>query len=81
MTLMSIVCAGLVAGVVASADRYPTPPDSLNGAWRLVEMRVIAPDGTSVAVPVHESLIIFADGYYSIGYAFGEGGSAPYAER
>jgi hypothetical protein len=44
-------------------------------------MQLIFVDGKRVEVPSHESLFIFADGYYSIGYAFGEAGSAPYAER
>ncbi len=44
-------------------------------------MHLVFADGKRIDVPTHESLFIFAEGYYSIGYAFGDAGSAPYAER
>jgi hypothetical protein len=81
MKLTSIVFAGLLAGVAACSRQSAAPPDPLNGAWRLVAMHLILADGRSVGVPAHESLFIFADGYYSIGYAFGDSASIPYAER
>jgi len=76
-----IAFAVLAAAVVACSEQSPSLPDPLNGAWRLVSMHLIFADGTSVGIPAHENLIIFADGYYSIGYAFGDDGSVPYAER
>jgi hypothetical protein len=81
MKLMPIALASLLAGIVACSDRSGGPPDPLNGAWRLVAMHLVFADGKSVEIPAHESLFIFANGYYSIGYAFGDRGSVPYAER
>ena len=59
----------------------PTPPDPLHGAWRMVEMYWILADGDTVAAPAHESLFLFSDGFYSIGYAFGRERMEAYAER
>jgi hypothetical protein len=81
MKLTHIALAGLLAGVVACSEQSAGPPDPLTGAWRLIAMHLIFVDGRKVEVPTHESLFIFADGYYSIGYAFGESRSVPYAER
>jgi hypothetical protein len=44
-------------------------------------MHLITAEQDTIQVPVHESLVIFCDGYYSIGYAFGSERSATYAER
>ena len=76
-----VAIAGLVAGIVACSERPPRPRNQLEGAWRVVTMRLVSADGQSVEVPAHESLIIFADGYFSIGYAFGDRASVPYARR
>jgi len=76
-----VAFAGLVAGMAACSERPPSPQDQLEGAWRVAAMRLISADGESTEVPAHESLVIFADGYFSIGYAFGGGASVPYAER
>jgi hypothetical protein len=76
-----IALAGLLVGVVACCEQSAGPPDPLTGAWRLVAMHLILVDGKRVEAPTHESLFIFADGFYSIGYAFGDGRSVPYAER
>ena len=81
MKLAHMAFAVLAAGMVACSGQSSSPPDPLNGAWRLVEMHLVFEDGKRVEVPAHESLFIFADGYYSIGYAFGDAGSVPYAER
>jgi hypothetical protein len=81
MKLAHIAVAGLVAGAVACSGQSPGPADPLSGVWRLVEMRLISADGERIGIPALESLFIFANGYYSIAYAFGDGGSVPYAER
>ena len=81
MKLSPVVLAVLLVGVLGCSGRPADRPDPLNGAWRLATMHLILADGRKVEVPAHESLFIFADGYYSIGYAFGKAGSAPYAER
>ena len=79
--LARIGFAFFMVGVAACAERPAKSPDPLNGAWRLVAMHLIFVDGKRVEVPAQESLFIFADGYYSIAYAFGDTSSAPYAER
>ncbi len=81
-----LVIGGLSIGLAACSGRQPArgnspaPQDPLNGAWRLVTMRLIAADGKSFELPVRESLIIFANCYYSLDYAFGDSVAA-YAER
>lgn len=81
MRLTYIVFAGLVVGAVACSERSAGPRDPLNGAWRLASMHLVFVDGRRVELSTHENLFIFADGYYSIGYAFGDSVSVPYAER
>jgi hypothetical protein len=71
----------VLACLMACSEKSSVPPDPLCGAWRLVEMKLILADGRHAAVPVHESLLIFSNGYYSIGYAFGDSSSVPYRER
>lgn len=81
MKLNQVALAVLLIGLAGCSGRQANPPDPLQGAWRVVEMRWVLADGRSVPAPVPESLVIFADGYYSIGYAFGDSVSVPYAER
>ncbi len=81
MKLTHVAFTLFVAGLLACSEQPPGPSDPLNGAWRLVGMDLILADGKIIEVPARESLFIFADGYYSIGYAFGDDGSVPYAER
>jgi hypothetical protein len=81
MKLMRLALAGILTGIIACSDQSAGPPDPLNGAWRLVTMHLRFTDGKSIGIPVHESLFIFANGYYSMGYAFGDNASVPYAER
>ena len=81
MTLTHLALAGLVAGAVACSPRSAAPRDPLQGAWRVVSMHLVAPDGGSTELPVRESLCLFANGYYSINYTFGAGASVPYQER
>jgi hypothetical protein len=81
MKLTHIVFASLIIGLSAFSLQSAGPPDTLNGAWQLVAMHLILADGKRVEIPAHESLFLFADGYYSITYAFGNGSSVPYAER
>jgi hypothetical protein len=76
-----LMFACLAAAMVACTQGSPVPEDPLEGAWRLIAMHLVSADADSVEVPVHESLFIFADGYVSIAYAFGDRGSVPYAER
>jgi len=81
MKFARIAFAGFMVGLVACSEQPADPLTPLNGAWRLVAMHLIFVDGKRVEVPAHESLVIFADGYYSIGYAFGDSASPPYTER
>ena len=70
----------VVVGLIACAERSAVWPDALDGAWRVASMELVAPDET-VELSVQESLFIFADGYYSMGYAFGDERPVTYAER
>lgn len=81
MKLTHIAIIVLLAGMVACSRQSASPPDPLKGAWHLVSMQLSLADGRNVEVPVHESLFLFTDGYYSISYAFGDSRSVPYAER
>lgn len=42
------------------------------GAWRLVAIQLIAADGTTTGDTPQESLFLFTEDYYSMGYAQGE---------
>jgi hypothetical protein len=81
MKIKHIAFAFLMACVVVCSKQPAVSPDPLNGAWRLVAMHWISADGKSFEIPVQESLVIFAEGYYSIGYAFGDSASVPFTER
>lgn len=76
-----IVLVGMVVGMTACTEQSAVQADALDGAWRLVSMQLVAPDEDTVEVSVHESLFIFAGGYYSMGYAFGDERPVTYAER
>jgi len=78
---MPIALVALLVWAVACSAQPAAPVDPLQGAWRLVSMRLVPAEGESFEIPVQESFILFADGYYSIGYAFGDSGSVRYAER
>ena len=71
----------VAAVVISCTQQLPGEQDPVHGAWRLVGMHLITADGKHIETPANESLFLFADGYYSIGYAFGKDGSKPYAER
>lgn len=81
MNCKHMVLVGMVVGLTACTEQSAVQADALDGAWRLVSMQLIAADEETVEVSVHESLFIFADGYYSMGYAFGEERPAIYAQR
>jgi hypothetical protein len=76
-----ITLIGALAVLAGCADQSSLPVDPLHGAWRVVSMHLISAEQDTVAVPTHESLFLFADGYYSIGYAFGGERMQPYADR
>ena len=81
MKYWHIAIAGLVVGLFGCSEQSASPPDPLNGTWRLATMHLVFADGKRIEVPPHESLFIFADGYYSMGYTFGNSDPVPYAER
>lgn len=60
----------------ASVDRA-----QFEGAWRLVGAQSVSVGGKASDNPTQESLVIFADGHYSITVAFGDKRAAPYATR
>jgi len=81
MKLARMALVGLLASATAWSAQSTHRPASLEGAWRLVAMQLISADGTRTTVPTHESLVIFAEGYYSIAYAFGRDSAVGYAQR
>jgi hypothetical protein len=81
MKIVKVALTVVVAGIIACSGPSSMREDPLQGAWRLVTMRLITADGKTIEVPTHESLFIFADGYFSMGYAFGGERAKPYAER
>lgn len=58
-----------------------TASSSIDGAWRLVHAEVVEPDGTVHPYETHESILLFADGYYSMNWATGQEPSPYYEER
>jgi hypothetical protein len=54
---------------------------SLEGAWHVVQVQLIGPDGGVTVLPHQESLFLFTGDHYSMVYAFGTAPSPPYAER
>jgi hypothetical protein len=59
----------------------PASSPSLEGAWRVLQVELIGPDGAVTVLPHQESLFLFTGDHYSMVYAFGEAPSPPYAER
>jgi hypothetical protein len=76
-----VVLVGAVVGITACAEQSAVQADALDGAWRLLSMQLIAADEETVEISVHESLFMFSDGYYSMGYVFGGERPVIYAER
>jgi hypothetical protein len=65
----------------ATAAQRTTPSVSLlAGAWRLVAIQEVDSDGNTVAFTPQESLFLFTDEYYSMGYSFHESPSPVFAE-
>ncbi len=54
---------------------------TVEGAWRLVALTSISVNSDTTAVPLQESLVLFANGYYSMAYATGTQRSPFYATR
>lgn len=76
--LLFFVAAAIAAGC---AEQPSMEADPLAGAWRLAGMTWISGAGDTVPFATRESLFLFTDGYYSIGYAFGSKSLTSYAER
>jgi hypothetical protein len=60
------------SGAGTSMGSQAVPAGVLDGAWRLVSTETIGPDGTRYPGRTHESLLLMADGYYSMNWAFGD---------
>jgi hypothetical protein len=54
---------------------------SVEGAWRILRVELLVPDGTVTLLPHQESLVLFTQDHYSMVYAFGTAPAPPYAER
>jgi hypothetical protein len=76
-----LLVLGAVVVAAGCTEQPSRPSDPLNGAWRLAEMDWISGAGDTVSFATRESFVLFADGYYSIGYAFGSRSLTGYAER
>ncbi len=78
MTPNSMVqTAGLMLLTACTAPMQSSMPESdhqLDGVWQMVTAEVLTPDGQRIPGKAHESLVMFADGYYSMNWA---GGAAP----
>ena len=59
----------------------PASSPSLEGAWRVLQVQLVGPDGTATVLPHQESLFLFTGDHYSMTYTFGPAPSPPYAER
>ena len=78
----------LFLGVAACQQQAPPEqaipePETapLEGAWRFVGGQTVAASGETTEVTIHESLMLFTAGHYSIARSSGEEPMAPYAER
>ena len=58
--------------VATSTDENEASVSPLVGAWQLVARQTIAADGTTTDDTPQESLFLFTEDYYSMGYAQGE---------
>ena len=78
----------LFLGVAACQQQAPLEqaipePETapLEGAWRFVGGQTVAASGETTEVTIHESLMLFTAGHYSIARSAGEEPIPPYAER
>ncbi len=78
----------LFLGVAACQQQAPLEqaipePETapLEGAWRFVGGQTVAASGETTEVTIHESLMLFTAGHYSIARSAGEERIPPYAER
>lgn len=62
------------------AQRTTASASPLAGVWRLVAIQDVESDGNTVDVTPQESLFLFTDEYYSMGYSFHESPSPVFAE-
>jgi hypothetical protein len=81
MRVRSLVFAGAVVVATACMPWTGAGADPLRGAWRVRSMHLITAERDTIEMKVNESLVVFADGYYSISYCFGKDRPATYAER
>jgi len=65
--------------VATSTDANEALTSPLVGAWGLVAIQTIAADGNTTSDTPQESLFLFTEDYYSMGYA--QGRSAPRCSR
>jgi hypothetical protein len=84
-SLLSMAALALVLAACQSRAPAEQPTAEgerpLEGAWRIVGAQSVAASGKASDNPTQESLVLFADGHYSIAVAFGDKRVAPYAIR
>ena len=74
--------AVLVAGFLSSACVSPEPPelaDPLDGVWRVTSVTYLMADGVVEEPSAQESLFLFDEGFYSMGFAIGDAPSPSFA--
>lgn len=81
MSLRSFAFVGALVATAGCAQWSSAQADALRGAWRVDSMHLVTTGRDTIELKVHESLVTFGDGYYSMGYCFGSDRPAPYAER
>ena len=74
MTARRVTAALLILGL--SACPAGSSP-SLEGAWPILQVELLAPDGTVTLLPHQESLVLCTGDHYSRAYAFGAAPAAP----
>ncbi len=65
----------------ADDSSQATETSPVEGAWRVTAIQEVSADGEVTETPTYESLVLFADGYYSIAFSLGDAPSQFFAER
>ena len=73
---LATACSGPPAG---AADGVVATASPIEGAWRIVRIERVSPEGVAEEIPVFESHVLYGDGHYSSAFASGEE-PRPYAD-
>ncbi len=81
MNIRSLVSAGAAVVGTVCVPWTGAGADPLRGAWSVQSMYLVNAERDTIEMKVNESLVVFGDGTYSIGYCFGKDRPTTYAER